>query len=58
MCAQIAGVNVSLFQHSQEHRTPDACFPNNWFSTHPAGEGAGNLQDSTLVLYPMKAPSR
>lgn len=28
--------------------TPDAVFPNNWFSTHPEG----------LVLYPMKAPNR
>lgn len=28
--------------------TPDAVFPNNWFSTHP----------ETLVLYPMKAPNR
>lgn len=28
--------------------TPDAVFPNNWFSTHP----------DTLVLYPMKAQNR
>ncbi|KKU02634.1 MAG: hypothetical protein UX99_C0007G0048 [Candidatus Amesbacteria bacterium GW2011_GWB1_47_26] len=28
--------------------TPDAIFPNNWFSTHP----------KTLVLYPMKAANR
>ncbi|MFS8158827.1 MAG: citrulline utilization hydrolase CtlX, partial [Candidatus Roizmanbacteria bacterium] len=28
--------------------TPDAVFPNNWFSTHPG----------KLVLYPMKAPNR
>ena len=28
--------------------TPDAIFPNNWFSTHPG----------KLVLYPMKAPNR
>lgn len=28
--------------------TPDAIFPNNWFSTHP----------KTLVLYPMKAVNR
>ncbi len=29
--------------------TPDAIFPNNWFSTHYPGK---------LVLYPMKAPNR
>ena len=29
--------------------TPDSVFPNNWFSTHA---------DGTLVLYPMRAPSR
>ncbi len=29
--------------------TPDAVFPNNWFSTHENG---------TLVLYPMMAPNR
>lgn len=29
--------------------SPDAVFPNNWFSTHA---------DGSLVLYPMKAPSR
>lgn len=28
--------------------TPDAVFPNNWLTTH----------DGTLVLYPMRAPSR
>ncbi len=28
--------------------TPDAVFPNNWFSTHP----------NTLVLYPMRAQTR
>ena len=29
--------------------TPDALFPNNWFSTH---------EDGTLVLYPMATPNR
>lgn len=33
---------------------PDAVFPNNWFSTHPAAETGR----STLVFYPMKTPSR
>jgi hypothetical protein len=45
---------VTLFEHSLSHGTPDACFPNNWFSTHPVGEGAGGVAASTLVLYPMK----
>jgi len=45
-------------QHSLAHNTPDACFPNNWFSTHPAGEAAGGVVEGTLVLYPMKCPNR
>lgn len=53
-----AGVKVNLFQHSEGHGTPDACFPNNWFSTHAAGEGGGGLKENTLVLYPMKAANR
>eukprot|EP00798_Chlamydomonas_sp_ICE-L_P016096 gene16096-22238_t len=55
---QVHGVNVNLFEHSLQHGTPDACFPNNWFSTHPAGEAAGGVKESTLVLYPMKCPNR
>ena len=51
-------MRVNLFQHSLEHGTPDAVFPNNWFSTHPAGEAAGGTTDSTLVIYPMKCPNR
>ena len=31
-----AGVRVSLFSHALGHGTPDAVFPNNWFSTHVA----------------------
>ncbi|KAG2438611.1 hypothetical protein HXX76_005160 [Chlamydomonas incerta] len=52
------GVQVHLFEHNLSHGTPDACFPNNWFSTHPAGEAAGGVSTSTLVLYPMKCPNR
>uniref|UniRef100_A0A7S4CSE2 Arginine deiminase n=1 Tax=Eutreptiella gymnastica TaxID=73025 RepID=A0A7S4CSE2_9EUGL len=44
------GVNVKLFHHEAYHDTPDAVFPNNWFSTHS--------DSSSLVLYPMKYPSR
>lgn len=43
-----AGIRVSRFQPPDE-QTPDALFPNNWFSTH---------EDGTLVLYPMKAVNR
>lgn len=40
-----AGISVSVFSHSSSHNTPDAVFPNNWFSTH---------NGKTLCLYPMK----
>ncbi|REJ83752.1 MAG: amidinotransferase [Bacteroidetes bacterium] len=43
------GMRVSLFKIEDNLDTPDAVFPNNWFSTHP---------DGRLVIYPMKAPSR
>ena len=55
---EAAGVKVSLFQHSLEHGTPDAVFPNNWFSTHPGGEAGGGVRADTLVFYPMKCPNR
>jgi hypothetical protein len=42
------GIEVVVFDQSTRE-TPDAVFPNNWFSTH---------EDGTLVLYPMYAPSR
>ena len=48
-------MRVHLWAHGATHNTPDAVFPNNWFSTHPAGEAAGGIQQNTLVLYPMKA---
>ena len=53
--ADVAGVRINLAQHSLAHGTPDACFPNNWFSTHAAAEAGGR---SALVLYPMKCPNR
>ena len=53
-----AGVQVNLFQHHRGHGTPDACFPNNWFSTHAVGEAGGAVKENTLVLYPMKTPNR
>jgi len=33
-----AGVRVVLFCSERFHNTPDAVFPNNWFSTHPISE--------------------
>lgn len=43
------GVRVHLFEDLGEHDTPDAVFPNNWFSTHAGGH---------VAIYPMHAPSR
>lgn len=43
------GIEVHVVEDTPEPNTPDAVFPNNWFSTH---------SDCTLVLYPMCAPSR
>ncbi|MEZ5978025.1 MAG: arginine deiminase-related protein [Planctomycetota bacterium] len=48
-----AGVDVLVFDEERDARegavSPDACFPNNWFTTHASGR---------LVLYPMESPSR
>lgn len=41
-----AGVRVMVLEDTPTPRTPDAVFPNNWFSTH---------DDGTLTLYPMAA---
>lgn len=57
-CAQVAGVRVTLFAHSMAHGTPDAVFPNNWVTTHAAGEAGGGVAERTLVLYPLKCPNR
>lgn len=43
-----AGVRVLSFAQERDD-TPDAVFPNNWFSTHESG---------LVVTYPMFAPSR
>ncbi len=43
------GVRVHLFEDAQPGRTPDAVFPNNWFSTHAGGH---------VALYPMYSPNR
>ena len=44
-----AHTQVALYEHSLAHGTPDACFPNNWFSTHPRGEASGGVGKSTLA---------
>lgn len=49
-----AKIQVHLFTHESYHDTPDAVFPNNWFSTHTDFE----CGECTLVLYPMKVPNR
>lgn len=45
---EAAGVRVHLFDN-HDPETPDAVFPNNWFSTHAGGH---------VALYPMYAASR
>lgn len=42
------GVTVHIFEN-EGTQTPDAVFPNNWFSTHAGGH---------VAIYPMKAVSR
>jgi hypothetical protein len=43
-----AGVTVHLFE-DRGTDTPDAVFPNNWFSTHAGGH---------IAIFPMAAPNR
>lgn len=50
------GAVVHCFTAESYHSTPDALFPNNTFSTHPATET--NDKSATIVIYPMKNPSR
>jgi hypothetical protein len=44
-----AGVDVVALDDTPLPNSPDAIFPNNWFTTHA---------DGTVVLYPMFAPNR
>lgn len=46
---QEAGIDTVVFDSSDGIDTPDAVFPNNWFSSHRNG---------IVVLYPMKACNR
>lgn len=47
------GVEVRDMENP-DPEAPDAVFPNNWFSTH----GLNECTERTLVLYPMRHPSR
>lgn len=53
MVAQLQnrGVNILVLERSSQTwiKTPDAVFPNNWFSTEPSG---------TIMVYPMYAENR
>jgi hypothetical protein len=44
-----AGITVNTFLQEDNLNTPDAIYPNNWFSTHG---------DGTLITYPMLASNR
>ncbi len=44
-----AGIEVAVANADPAAETPDALYPNNWFSTHA---------DGRVVLYPMAVPSR
>jgi hypothetical protein len=44
-----AGIEVQVYRQEDNLETPDAIYPNNWFSTHSNG---------TLIIYPMLAPNR
>ncbi|MCV2419715.1 citrulline utilization hydrolase CtlX [Paucibacter sp. DJ2R-2] len=46
---QAVGVTVHLFEDHGERDTPDAVFPNNWFSTHAGGH---------VAVYPMYSSNR
>jgi len=49
-----AGIHVNIHVPDISDNTPDAVFPNNWFSTHPDTE----VGESRILVYPMKAPLR
>ncbi|GAB3888887.1 citrulline utilization hydrolase CtlX [Spirosoma agri] len=46
---QATGVDVTVYEDTDEPHTPDSIFPNNWVSFHASG---------TVVLYPMQAKNR
>jgi hypothetical protein len=46
---RLKDITIHVVDDSESPTTPDAIFPNNWFSTHHNGE---------IVLYPMEAENR
>lgn len=44
-----AGIEVNVIQDTEHPKTPDAHFPNNWFTTHA---------DGLCVIYPLLASNR
>ena len=49
------GIRALVIPSRHDVVTPDAVFPNNWFSHHEHGNGHTN---GKLVIYPMLAPNR
>jgi hypothetical protein len=49
LLTQLEALGLQIVVLDDASGSPDAVFPNNWFSTH---------SDGSLILYPMKAPSR
>ena len=56
------GATVHLFDHTEEHDTPDAVFPNNWFctvQTQPYTEDNVTYPGGPqITLFPMRHPNR
>jgi len=50
---QSEGIRVIYVKSREDIKTPDAVFPNNWFSTHRSGE-----RGAAIVIYPMATPNR
>ncbi|MBW1744126.1 MAG: amidinotransferase [Deltaproteobacteria bacterium] len=48
-----ADIRVIRMKSREDVKTPDAVFPNNWFSTHRDGKS-----DTLIVVYPMHTPNR
>jgi len=48
-----SGVRVITLASRRDTKTPDAVFPNNWFSVHKGGNG-----ERVVAGYPMLAPNR
>ena len=54
-----SGVIVHVVQDSEQPHTPDAVFPNNWFSTHtPSPSSSAEDSAVSVVLYRMESALR